>query len=34
MIIHENLFQLKRVKVVCKFLTKIIKENRFLETSN
>ena len=33
MIVHENLFQLKRVKVVCKFLTKIIKENRFLETS-
>ena len=27
MIIHENLFQLQRIKVVCTFLTEIIREN-------
>lgn len=27
MIIHENLFQLQRIKVVCTFLTDIIREN-------
>ena len=32
LIVHENLYQLKRIRVVCKFLTKIIKENNFLKS--
>ena len=33
MIVHENSFQLQRIKVVCKFITDIIRE-KFLDLKN